>query len=113
MSDAPNTPPERNGTILIPLNYQWAFWGWPNRLQQRMAKVGARIIVIGPYGAESGTGLSLPEQLGKIPNSFKGYVWVDDIWTVGPAFRPGRDFRTEAQQAAAEAGLKRRGERME
>ena len=102
----------RNGTILIPLNYQWAFWGWPNRLQQRMASVGARVIVVGPYGGESGTGLTLPEQLGKVPSSFKGYVWVDDIWTVGPAFRPNRDIRTEAQQVAAEAGLKRRREAM-
>ena len=104
----------QGGTIMIPLNYQWAFWGWPNRLQQRMAKAGARVIVIGPYGkGENVTGLSLPEQLGQIPASFKGYVWVEDIWTVGPAFRPGRDFRTEAQQTAAEAGLKRRRAGME
>ena len=104
----------RNGTIMIPLNYQWAFWGWPNRLQQRMAKVGARVIVIGPYGkGEDGTGLSLPEQLGKMPASFKGYIWVEDLWTVGPAFRPGRDFRTAAQQTAAEAGLKRRRKAVE
>jgi len=101
----------RNGTIMIPLNYQWAFWGWPNRLQQRMARAGARVIVIGPYGeGTAGTGLTLPEQLGRIPSSFKGYIWVEDIWTVGPAFRPNRDFRTEAQQTAADAGLKRRRE---
>ena len=49
-------------------------------------------------------GLTLPEQLGEIPASFNGYVWVDDIWTVGPALRPGRDFRTQAQMDAAEAG---------
>jgi glycerophosphoryl diester phosphodiesterase len=57
-------------------------------------------------------GLTLPEQLGEIPASFNGYVWVDDIWTVGPALRPNRDIRTEEQQAAAEAGLKRRREGM-
>jgi glycerophosphoryl diester phosphodiesterase len=78
-----------------------------------MAKAGARVIVIGPYGqGENGAGLSLPEQLGDIPTSFKGYIWVEDIWTVGPAFRPNRDFRTEAQQTAADAGLKRRREGM-
>jgi glycerophosphoryl diester phosphodiesterase len=103
----------RNGTIMVPINYQWGFWGWPNRLQQRMAKAGARVIVIGPYDeGTAGTGLTLPEQLGKIPDSFKGYVWVEDIWTVGPALRPSRDMRTEAQQAAAEAALKRRREAM-
>jgi len=101
----------RGGTIMIPINYQWAFWGWPNRLQQRMASVGARVIIIGPYGkGENGTGLTLPEQLGKVPASFKGYLWVEDIWTVARALRPGRDFRTEAQRVAAEAGLKRRRE---
>ncbi|MCF2515708.1 glycerophosphodiester phosphodiesterase [Sphingomonas sp. G124] len=103
----------RNGTIFVPLNYQWAFWGWPNRLIQRMQGVRARVIVIGNYGSDAGEGLTLPEQLGEIPSTFNGYVWVDDIWTVGPALRPGRDFRTQAQMDAAEAGLKRRRERLE
>lgn len=104
----------RNGTIMVPLNRQWAFWGWPNRLIQRMDSVGARVIVIGPYGeGENGTGLNLPEQLGEIPSTFKGYVWVEDIWTVGPALRPNRDIRTQVQVDAAEAGLKRRRERMD
>lgn len=100
----------RNGTIIVPTNYQWLFWGWPNRLIGRMDKVGARVIVVGPRGGENGMGLTLPEQLGEIPSTFKGYIWVEDIWTVGPAFRPNHDIRTEAQQEAAEAGLKRRRE---
>ncbi len=102
------------GTIIVPLNYQWAFWGWPNRLIQRMDSVGARVVVIGPYGeGEAGTGLTLPEQLGDIPSTFKGYVWVEDIWTVGPALRPSRDIRNQAQIDAAEAGLTRRRERQD
>jgi glycerophosphoryl diester phosphodiesterase len=103
----------RNGTIIIPTNYQWLFWGWPNRLIKRMDKVGARVIVVGPRGGDNGMGLTLPEQLGEVPSSFKGYIWVEDIWTVGPAFRPHRDIRTEAQLDAAEAGLKRRRERLQ
>jgi len=104
----------RNGTIMVPLNTQWAFWGWPNRLIQRMDSVGARVIVIGPYReGEEGTGLTLPEQLGEIPSTFKGYVWVEDIWNVGPALRPDRDFRRQAQIDAAEEGLKRRRARVE
>lgn len=103
----------RNGVMMIPLNYQWAFWGWPNRLIQRMNSVGARVIVIGDYGDDGPSGLTLPEQLGEIPSSFNGYIWVDDIWTVGPALRPNRDFRSQAQIDAAEAGLKRRREGME
>jgi glycerophosphoryl diester phosphodiesterase len=100
----------RNGILIVPLNRQWAFWGWPNRTIQRMDKVGARVLIVGPYGEDQPMGLTLPEQLGKIPASFKGYVWVDDIWTVGPALRPNRDIRSEAEQDAAEAGLKRRRE---
>jgi glycerophosphoryl diester phosphodiesterase len=103
----------RNGTLMVPLNRQWLFWGWPNRLIQRMDSVGAKVIVIGPYGDDAGTGLILPEQLGEIPSTFKGYIWVDDIWTAGPALRPARDYRSQAQIGAAEEGLKRRRERME
>lgn len=102
----------RNGTIMVPLNMQWAYWGWPNRLIKRMESVGARVIVMGPYGDDAGTGLTLPEQLGQIPSTFKGYVWIDDIWTVGPALRPARDFRSQAQIDAAEAGVKRRRKAM-
>lgn len=94
----------RNGTVIVPLNYQWAFAGWPNRLQARMAEVGARVIVAGPYGDDRPMGLDLPEQIGKIPASFTGYVWVEDIWSVGPALRPAfnkRNPREEAELARA------------
>ena len=99
----------RNGTLIIPVNLQWIMWGWPNRLLERMKSVGARVIVVGPYHrGKSVIGLTLPEQLGEIPSSFNGYIWVEDIWTIGPAFRPSRDIRTEAQRNAAKAGLARR-----
>src|SRR6185503_9466039 len=100
----------RGGTLMVPLNYQWAFAGWPNRTIERMDSVGARVVVLGPHGDNRAMGLTLPEQLGKIPSTFKGYVWTEDIWTIGPALRPSRDFRTQAQIDAAEAGLKRRRE---
>ncbi len=101
----------RNGTLFVPVNRQWAMWGWPNRLVARMESVGARVVVLGPHGSQWGMGLTLPEQLGEIPSGYKGFVWVEDIWTVGPALRPGRDFRRRAQQEGAEKGLaRRRGE---
>lgn len=100
----------RGGTMMIPLDLQWPMWGWPNRLQQRMKSAGARVVVIGPRDGRFGRGLTLPEQLGDIPSTFKGYIWVEDIWTVGPAYRPSRDTRTDAQRTAADAGLKRRRE---
>jgi glycerophosphoryl diester phosphodiesterase len=96
------------GTIIVPLNYQWMVPGWPNRALARFKAAGTRVIVTGPRGDDAMAGLDLPEQLGDIPNSFKGYVWVEDIWTVGPALRPNRDIRTNAQLKAARAALEAR-----
>ncbi len=102
----------RNGTLMVPLNYQWAFAGWPNRAQNRLDAVGARIIMVAPYGGKSGMGLDLPEQIGEVPASFTGYVWVEDIWTIGPALRPAYNKRNPLQEAAlAEALTARRAAR--
>lgn len=79
----------RNGVLAVPINYQWAFWGWPDRLIARMDGVGARVIVLGPYeSGKSNEGLTTPQQLAKVPASFNGYIWVEDIREVGPALRP-------------------------
>jgi len=77
------------GTIVVPLDRQWAFWGWPDRLQARAAEHGARLLLVGPSGDNhSGVGLSRVGQLTRIPASFTGYVWIDDIYNLGPALRP-------------------------
>lgn len=89
----------RNAAITIPLNRQWAFAGWPNRLQARMAAVGARVMLTGPTGSESPRRLDLPEQVGQIPASFTGYVAVADMWSVGPALRPAYNKRNPREQA--------------
>lgn len=88
----------RNSMIAIPLNRQWAFAGWPNRLQARMEAAGAKVMLIGS-SADKPRGLDLPEQVGEIPASFTGYVWVDDIWSVGPALRPAFNKRNPREQA--------------
>ena len=102
----------RNRTMVVPLNYQWLAWGWPNRLLDRMQKVGAHVVVSGPYreGSEN-IGIDLPEQIGKIPAGFNGFIWVEDIWSIGPARRPQRDFRTEAQTKANDVAMQRRRDR--
>lgn len=98
----------RDRTFVIPLNYQWMVPGWPNRALARFKASNTRVIVTGPRAGEGMAGLDLPEQLGKVPSSFKGYLWVEDIWTVGPAFRAGKDLRNQAQLDASEAALERR-----
>ena len=78
-----------NNTIIVPLNRQWAFWGWPKRLQARAAEYNTRILLVGDYGDKAnGLGLHDVYQLQKIPAAFTGYVWVEDIYNLGPALRP-------------------------
>ena len=78
----------KDAALFIPLNYQWTMWGWPNRLISRMESVGAKVIVFGPFDKDDATGgLTEPGQLGDIPSSFNGYIWVEDIWAVGPALK--------------------------
>jgi glycerophosphoryl diester phosphodiesterase len=78
----------RNGVLVIPINYQWIMWGWPNRLIARMESVGARVIVMGPYeSGKSNEGLTDVHQLGKIVGTFNGYIWIEDIWGIGPALK--------------------------
>lgn len=99
----------RQNTLIIPLDQQWAFAGWPNRLIARMEAVDARIIITVTRPDEGMMrGIDLPEQLGEIPRSFNGYVWVDDIWNIGPALFPSIERRTAEQQIAAQEALDKR-----
>lgn len=76
----------RGGTIMVPLNYQWLVWGWPNRFQDRMAKANARVILLGDIvNTRSPVGIERAEQLGDVPRSFKGYLWVEDMEEIGRA----------------------------
>ena len=97
------------GTIAVPLNYQWAFAGWPDKLQARLAAVGAHVILTGPYGSgQAPVGLDLPEQIGQIPSTFTGTIWVDDMWVIGPALHPAANHRNARQEEETAAGLEAR-----
>jgi glycerophosphoryl diester phosphodiesterase len=99
----------RNGTLLVPLDRQWAFAGWPNRLMTRMDAVGAKVIIVG--SARQGrafSGFDLPEQIGQVPNTFTGFLWVDDIWTIAPALFPKVNNRTQGEDDVLEKVLERR-----
>ena len=98
----------RGKTMIVPLNYQWAFWGWPNRLIARMEAHGGQVIVIGPPGDNRPRGLTLPEQLTEIPSTFNGYIWIEDAFSIGPALNPSVDNRTRQEIDATEAALERR-----
>ncbi len=72
----------RNTIVAVPLNYQWAIWGWPKRFLARMESVGTKVILIGPDGR---AGIERPEQLAKVPRDFRGYLWIEDFYNVGRA----------------------------
>lgn len=95
----------RNGTLVVPLNRQWIFAGWPNRTAQRMSAVGARIIIAAPQDSPGGLGLDLPEQIRDVPRTFTGYLWVEDIWSIGPAVRPGFNKRNPREEQEMQDAL--------
>lgn len=99
----------RGRTMVVPLNQQYLFWGWPNRLIARMEAHGGEVIVTGPYTqGEPNTGLTLPEQFTEIPDSYNGNIWVEDIFNLAPALFPRFDNRTQEEIDAGQKGLERR-----
>nr|WP_281384409.1 glycerophosphodiester phosphodiesterase family protein [Novosphingobium flavum] len=96
-------------TLVVPSDKAWSFAGWPDRVQARMANVGAKVVMTGPGGA----GLQLPEQIGAIPVSYTGYVMVEDIWAVGPALRPDFNRRTPLEEQELAKALEARRKRAE
>ena len=77
----------RGATFALPLDRQWSAWGWPNRLLARMRGADARVVVAKELKESGPIGLDEPEQLGQVPRSFRGHLWVDDIYTVGRALQ--------------------------
>lgn len=76
----------RHGTIGVPTNVRWAFWGWPNRFLQRMRDADVEVMVAGPIGSKSGDpGITDPVQLKAIPDRYDGSIMTDDIEEIGPA----------------------------
>jgi glycerophosphoryl diester phosphodiesterase len=94
-----------SGTLIVPLNRQWLMAGWPNRTVARMDAVGARIVVTGPQGGDQPLGLDLPEQIGDISLGFNGYIWAEDMWSIGPALRPVYNKRNPYQEEKLQAAL--------
>ncbi len=101
------------GTMLIGIEDQGFLWGWPNRLIARMAGPGVEIIMEGPDDGRAlpdhdVRGITLPEQLTKVPASFNGFIWTDDAFTTVPALVQRYDNRTQEEIDASEAALQNR-----
>ena len=73
----------KNGSIGLPTNIRWFFWGWPNRFIDRMEKAGVNMMMVGPLGQDE-TGVSEVDQLDAVPNGFPGTVMTDHVEVIGP-----------------------------
>ncbi|MEJ8475444.1 glycerophosphodiester phosphodiesterase family protein [Roseibium algae] len=73
----------KNTRLMIPSDYTWLIWGWPNRFQQRMQNNGTTVILTGPLKGYGGIeALQHPAEV--IPDHFIGYVWTNKIEEIGP-----------------------------
>jgi glycerophosphoryl diester phosphodiesterase len=78
----------RNTTVAVPVDRQWALWGWPNRFLARMTAAGTKVMVVGAEPADGVvTGIEAVEQIDDVPRDFRGYLWIEDFGTVGTAVR--------------------------
>lgn len=80
----------RNTMVMVPQNFTWLVWGWPNRFLDRMAAAGSGVILIGPYrpGDAGTSGIDTAEQAAQVPKDFSGYVWTNEIATIAPILKP-------------------------
>lgn len=78
----------RGGFIVVPLNWRWAYWGWPNRFLDRMRRNDVEVMLAGSMGKSAGLpGLSTPADLDAVPSGFSGLIVTDTIETIGPDVR--------------------------
>jgi glycerophosphoryl diester phosphodiesterase len=81
----------RHTIVMVPLNYTWAIWGWPDRFVARLKNEDSDVFVAGDYGGgDAAGGIDTPEQLGRLPISYSGGIWTDEIGTIGPLVRQRR-----------------------
>lgn len=99
----------RGRTIMVPLNYQWAMAGWPDRMIARMEQAETKIVLVAPVdGKDHAGGLDMPEQLRDVPSTFNGMLWVDDIYTIGPALHPALNKRNPVEEQELAREIERR-----
>jgi glycerophosphoryl diester phosphodiesterase len=79
----------RDTVLMVPVNYAWLLWGWPNRFLQRMRDAGTAVILVGPYtSGDPGTaGIDDARTLANVPAAYDGYIWTNRIEVVGPLLR--------------------------
>lgn len=79
----------RNTIMLVPVNYGFLLWGWPNRFFERMNGVGTEVFVIGPVGSgEVGTvGIDSDADVALLPDNFSGGIWTNRVDRVASSLK--------------------------
>lgn len=81
----------RNTLLLVPVNYAWLLWGWPDRFLARVADAGIEVYVVGPFtGRAFSTGLDTAEDLARLPADYGGGIWTNRIDVIAPLVGVGR-----------------------
>ena len=74
--------------IAVPMDYGPYLWGWPHKFTRRMAAVGTKVILWGPYdGSGFSSGIDDVQTLARVPDQFDGYIWTNRIEVIGPMLR--------------------------
>jgi glycerophosphoryl diester phosphodiesterase len=74
--------------LLVPQNYAWLLWGWPDRFLSRMGSVGAVTVLAGPYEAgDFSTGIDTVDELKRAPQRFSLGIWTNRIESIAAAAR--------------------------
>ena len=77
-----HVPQECHNTYVpVPKNYQWIIWGWPNRFENRLRKVGSTPLLMGDY--KKGNGNGSINDVESISEQFGGIVWTNRIDIIG------------------------------
>jgi glycerophosphoryl diester phosphodiesterase len=77
----------RGATIALTVGERWKLWGWPYRFLDRMAAADAKVLMYGEEKDGRLVGITDVAQYDKVPAGFRGYLFVEDFYTVGAALR--------------------------
>ena len=75
----------RGGLVMLPINAAPWFWGFPNRMAQRIAAAGGEIVLLGDYdGSGFSSAIDSEEEFARIPSDFVGGIWTNRVDRIGP-----------------------------
>jgi glycerophosphoryl diester phosphodiesterase len=72
--------------LVLPANYARLAWGWPTRLEARMASVGSEVWIMGDLdrATMNSTGIDTPAQRDALSAHYRGGIVTNRIEQVGP-----------------------------